>query len=581
MSKQITWKNILRIIIKYLRPYKKAVGVLFGMVILENGLRLTTPIIFGKTIDLATKTNVFNRQILQLLALWIGLNLLTSWIQRIKTRKIAIVSYKTSQDLIVSSVSHLMRLPMAYHKDKKIGEVVQRITRASNYLNRIVDDGIFEVVPNFISAFLSFAIIMWIEWRLGLFYAVFLLVYVFISIFKTQPIITYQKKLNRAFEKIYGNIYDRTPNIFTVKSNTTEEIEDERNIKAFEDGERFNLKHTLLWTDLMLWQQTLSGISFVAIFGLGGYFLTNHTITIGQFVMLVTYVNMSSFLVNAIGWYYKNLQESFATIEKSETIFEQQTELYENPAGEKLENCKGNVEFENVSFAYEKEAVLKKINFSVKAGEMLAIVGRSGEGKTTLINLISRYIEPQEGKIKLDGTDIAQIKLSDLREQIAVVPQEMYLFNDTIMNNIRYSKIKATDEEVYEAAKLAECHEFIEKFPKKYAQLVGERGIKLSSGQKQRVAIARAILRNPRILILDEATSALDSESEKYVQMALEGVMRGRTTFVIAHRLSTVRKANKIIVLENGEIAEAGDHEELMQKGGIYQKLSELQSVNV
>lgn len=581
ISEKISVRKFLQILQKYLKPYKKAVWFLFSLVILENGLKLVVPIIFGKTIDLATNVGTFNRQVFALLWFWLALNLFSSWLSRVKARRIAAVSYGASRDLTVSAVDHLMRLPMAYHKDKKIGEVVQRITRAGNYLNRLVEDGIFEVIPNFFSAFLSFGIIMWINFKLGFFYAVFLLVYILITVKKTHPIIAYQKKLNRAMEKIYGNIYDRTPNVFTVKSNTAEQSEETRNRKTFAEGEKFNNKHTSLWTDLMNWQQSLSSFSFVTIFGFGGYLLSVREITVGQFVMLITYVNMSGFLINALGWYYKGLQESVATIAKAEAIFDEDTEIYDAPDALKLEKCQGKITFENVTFAYEKENVLENLSFNVDAGKMLAIVGRSGEGKTTLINLLSRYIEPQAGTIKLDDMNIAKIRLADLRKQIAVVPQEMYLFNDTILNNIRYSKTDTTEKEVYAAAKLAQCHEFIEKFPKKYAQIVGERGIKLSAGQKQRVAIARAILRNPRILILDEATSALDSESEHYVQLALESVMQGRTTFVIAHRLSTVRKADLIIVLENGKIAETGNHKELLEKGGLYQKLSELQQTNV
>jgi ABC-type multidrug transport system fused ATPase/permease subunit len=212
---------------------------------------------------------------------------------------------------------------------------------------------------------------------------------------------------------------------------------------------------------------------------------------------------------------------------------------------------------------------------------MVAIVGKSGEGKSTLVDLISRYNTPQKGKILFDGVDIGKMNLADLRNNIAIVPQEVALFNDTIKNNIAYANLEAGEEDVIRSAKLANCHQFIQKFPKKYEQVVGEKGVKLSIGQKQRVAIARAILRNPRILILDEATSALDSESEKYVQEALEEVMKNRTTFVIAHRLSTIRKADLILVIEKGKIVESGDHKELMNHGGVYKKLSELQNIQV
>jgi subfamily B ATP-binding cassette protein MsbA len=209
------------------------------------------------------------------------------------------------------------------------------------------------------------------------------------------------------------------------------------------------------------------------------------------------------------------------------------------------------------------------------------LVGESGVGKTTLADLLSGYYAPKKGKILVDGHDIAKISLKSLRENIAIVPQEVTLFNDTIMNNIKYGRVGATNEEVIAAAKVSHAHKFIQKFPKKYKQIVGERGIKLSTGQKQRVAIARAILRNPKILILDEATSSLDSATEKLVQDALSHLIKGRTTFVIAHRLSTIRKADKIIVLEKGRIIEQGDHQELMEKGGVYKELCKLQSTVV
>jgi subfamily B ATP-binding cassette protein MsbA len=285
--------------------------------------------------------------------------------------------------------------------------------------------------------------------------------------------------------------------------------------------------------------------------------------------------------INTLGGNYKQLQEGIVTINRADKIFEEKTENYNDPEAIEIKDCQGKIKFKEVNFSYESEKFLENINFEAEAGSMIAIVGKSGEGKSTLVDLISRYIIPTAGEIFLDGINIQKIKLENLRKQIAIVPQEIDLFNDTISDNIAYSKPGATFEEIESAAKLAHCHEFIEKFPQKYAQAVGEKGVKLSTGQKQRVAIARAILRNPKILILDEATSALDSESEKYVQEALQTVMKGRTTFVIAHRLSTIRKADLILVLENGKIVESGDHKELIEKGGVYQKLSELQKISI
>jgi subfamily B ATP-binding cassette protein MsbA len=269
------------------------------------------------------------------------------------------------------------------------------------------------------------------------------------------------------------------------------------------------------------------------------------------------------------------------TIRRASEIFNEAPEKYDDPEEICPPNIQGEIKFENVHFSYEKQKVLDGIDFTIAAGKTVAIVGKSGEGKSTLVDLVSRYNVATQGRVLLDGINIKKIRLAYLRDQIAIVPQDIVLFNDTIKNNIAYSAPEASDAEIIEAAKLANCQEFIEKFPKKYAQIVGERGVQLSVGQKQRVALARAILRNPKILILDEATSALDSQSERYVQEALEIVMKNRTTFVIAHRLSTIRKADLILVIEKGKIIEAGDHSELMNRGGVYRKLSELQQINV
>jgi subfamily B ATP-binding cassette protein MsbA len=336
-----------------------------------------------------------------------------------------------------------------------------------------------------------------------------------------------------------------------------------------------------LWLKVEFWQNILFTAAILLLLIFGVYFIKTGDITVGQFIMLLAYINWLSAAINMLGGNYKQLQEGIVTINRADKIFEKETENYDDPDAIPLKDAKGEIEFKNVIFSYEEEDVLKNISFRADAGKMVAIVGKSGEGKSTLVDLISRYIIPTSGEILLDRLNIQKIKLKNLRELIAIVPQEINLFNDTILDNIAYSKPSANFEEITNAAKLAHCHEFIEKFPKKYEQIVGEKGVKLSTGQKQRVAIARAILRNPKILILDEATSALDSESEKYVQEALETVMEGRTTFVIAHRLSTIRKADLILVLEDGKIVESGDHQELMGHGGVYQKLSELQQISV
>lgn len=550
-------------------------------VVLENSTYLVLPLIYGKIVDVVTQGKFFDAYVFILLFVWAAMEFASYWFMRIRVIISNDVGYRASSDLLINSLKHLVNLPLSFHKSQRIGEIVQRFSRADGYVYTLVDEAIFGIIPHVLTSFLAFIVILWINWVLAATYGLFVVAYIAVTVKKTNPIIRYQKKLNKVFEKMYGDIFDRTPNIISIKSNSAEEVEYRRNVDNAGKGFVLNKKQVEMWMNLGFWQSIVFILSFVALFSNGIYLVSVHRVTIGQFVMLLGYINFVSNSINFLGYQYKRLQEGLATISRSEKIFSEITEKYDVPDAIELENVKGEIEFKNVSFSYEDEDVLENINFKTEAGKMVAIVGRSGEGKSTLVDMISRYNIPKKGKILLDGIDINKVNLRSLRDNIAIVPQEIDLFNDTIRNNIAYSNPDASEEEIKNAAKLAHCHEFIEKFPKKYNQVVGEKGVKLSVGQKQRVAIARAVLRDPKILILDEATSALDSESEKFVQEALHEVMKNRTTFVIAHRLSTIRKADLILVLENGKIAESGDHLELINKGGVYHKLSKLQKINV
>jgi len=312
--------------------------------------------------------------------------------------------------------------------------------------------------------------------------------------------------------------------------------------------------------------------------GEGGRLVVAGEMRTGQRVDFLVYALGVAGAVGAFSGLFSQFQEALGASSRIFELLDEKSDLPEPANPLKLGSVRGEVRFQHVSFGYgERGVVLEDVSLAAQPGEVVALVGPSGAGKSTLISLIPRFYDPTAGRILLDGVDIRDLTLYDLRSNIALVPQETQLFSGTVAENIRYGKPGASDAEVIEAAKAANAHEFITSFPDGYATIVGERGIKLSGGQRQRVAIARALLKNPRILILDEATSSLDSESEALVQEALEVLMQGRTTFVIAHRLSTIRSADKIVVLEAGRIVQQGTHQELLAAGGLYKELYELQ----
>lgn len=568
-------------VVKYLRPYKKALLVASIFVILENGIQLILPIFYGKAVDVVIEEKSFSKNVFILIGIWFLLSLLSEWFMRSRIKRGVAIGFHAAVDMFTNSIFHLIRLPLSFHKNRKIGEIIERFDRADMYLDKIINEVILQVIPHIGITFLALIIIAFIRWELAVFYALFILIFILVTIRNTRPIIKFNHRISEIYEKIYGKIFERTPNVATIKANTSENKEYRNNRKEYDRMYRNIDGYTKLWMNLQFSQHLIFTVGFLTLFLAGLYFIKNGAITIGQFVILIAYVNMASGSIQTLGSSYKDLQEGLVTIKRSERIYDEETEKYDDENAVRLDECKGSFEFHNVNFSYPHHRVLKDISFKVKPGQMVAIVGKSGQGKSTLLDLIPRFIIPTSGTIKLDGINIQKIRLEDLRKQIGIVSQEIGMFHDTIRNNIRYSRPGARVGEILDISKAAHCHEFVHKFSKGYDTLIGDRGVRLSSGQRQRIAIARAILRNPKILILDEATSALDSESEKFVQEALEKVMEGRTTFVIAHRLSTIRKADLILVLEDGEIVERGNHDELMRHGGVYKKLHELQHVSV
>jgi ABC-type multidrug transport system fused ATPase/permease subunit len=407
------------------------------------------------------------------------------------------------------------------------------------------------------------------------------LMYVILLIPTLLPLAALDHEGHRLWNDCWDDAAAAVHQIESVKQAASEEYEANKIREGFL-GRTYFLWQKIgkSWSNISFYQRSIVFLTQLTIFVLSVRLISNGVISVGELVALNGYALMFFGPFVQLGHSWQTIQNGITSAANVEDIFEARTEVYEPKDNVEIGRIKGGIEFENVEFKYNSDQpeVLKGISFEVRPGEIVALVGESGVGKSTTISLISGYYFPSEGQVLVDGVDTRTINLKDLRSQIAVVPQEVALFNDSIKTNIKYGSFEATDEDVMRVAKEAHIDEFISSLPDGYDSLVGERGVKLSVGQKQRVSIARAILRDPAILILDEPTSALDAQTEKVVTEALEKLMKDRTTFIVAHRLSTVRKADKILVFEKGLIVEMGTHEELVKKeNGVYRHLYEYQ----
>lgn len=486
-----------------------------------------------------------------------------------------IMGAKMEADMRRDIFGHYQKLTFAFYDNQKVGHLLSRITSDLFDISELLHHGPEDLVISVIKIIGSFAILLTVNVKLALIMFAFIPVMVIFAFY-------YNGKMKTAFvhnrEKIAdinSQIEDSLAGIRVVKSFANENEE----MKKFKAGnDNFVSAKKVSYKYMGIYHSGLGAMTTlvtVAVITSGVGMMLSGGVALTDLITFLLYINNFTDPVKKLVSFTEQFQNGYSGFERFLEILSIAPDIADKPGAVDFEKVKGNIEFQDVSFHYEdtSEQVLSSINLKVKAGEYIALVGPSGVGKTTLCSLIPRFYEVSAGKVCIDGTDIRDIRLESLRNHIGIVQQDVYLFAGTIMDNIRYGKPEADDEEVVRAAKRANAHEFIMSFPDGYDTDIGQRGVKLSGGQKQRLSIARVFLKNPPILIFDEATSALDNESEQVVQKSLESLAKDRTTFVIAHRLTTIRNAGKILVLTEEGIAEQGTHKELLEKKGIYESL--------
>lgn len=569
-------KNYRRLL-AYIKPYLGRLGLAVICIIIASGANLYLPWIIKDMIDkvLAEKDmamlNIISASIVIVFAIRGFFYFWQSYL-------VSYIGQRVVVDVREVMFRKFQRMPMAYFDKHQTGETMSYVTNDVAAIQSALVDNLIEFFTEAAILVGSIVLMLYIDWKLTLLTLI------------TVPMVGYAmrifgRKIKRAGALIQERMADITAllqesisSIRVVKSFVREEYE----IKRFCEENLLNfqavMKNVKLTSMLTPTVEFLAAVAVTLIVWFGGYEVVQGIMSAGSLVAFLTYaVNLAN-PVKRLSRIYGRMQQAMAAIDRIFSVLDMEETVNDKPNAVAMPKVSGKVTVENVTFSYDdKHNALENVSFEVTPGQMIAFVGPSGAGKSTIANLIPRFYDVNTGSIKIDGYDIRDVTLNSLREQIGIVPQETLLFSTTVMENIRYGRLDATDDEVISAAKAANADKFICDLPKGYQTQIGERGLNLSGGQRQRMAIARAMLKNPQILILDEATSALDTESEKIVQAALDELMVGRTSFVIAHRLSTIFAADQIFVIDKGRICEHGTHAELLELGGLYSNLYNIQ----
>ena len=570
-------KKNLKKMLEYYKPYMGIFWTDMFFATVSACIALSIPLVvrYVTSTLIYLEPDVILKQIVVIAAILIGLVIIDCFSKFYIGNYGHVMGAKIEYDMRAEVFAHMQKLSFSFYDNQKVGQLMSRITTDLFDITELLHHGPENIILSFLKIFGALVILLGINPWLCL------AAFVMIPFLFTFAFIV-NKKMRKAFRQnrvkiaeINAQIEDNLSGIRVVKSFANEDIETEKfkvGNNGFLEAKKNSYKYMGIFQAGVGVFTTLIQVCVIVI---GGVLVAYEKVNVSDLITFLLYIGVFTDPIRTLVDFTEQFQNGYTGFERFREIMDTHPDIVDEKDAVELTDVKGQISFENVSFQYEEntQKVLNKISLDVPAGAYMALVGSSGAGKTTLCSLIPRFYDVTEGTIRIDGKEIRNVTLKSLRDHIGIVQQDVYLFAGTIFENIAYGKPNATKEEVIEAAKNANAHEFIMSFPNGYDTDIGQRGIKLSGGQKQRISIARVFLKNPPILIFDEATSALDNESEKVVQESLEKLAKNRTTFVIAHRLTTIQNAENILVLTEDGIAESGTHKELLEKGGIYESL--------
>ncbi len=564
---------------RFLRPYKAQAGILAGLSLLTTVLNLAPPLIQRNLINqVLLPPHPHPEQLLPLMAAWLGLLVAGVGVQIWTGRTIAFLGGHIAADLRAQLYRAIEFLQLNYFDKKQVGAITSRVTQDTDRVWGFLTEGVPYFLINGLLLLGIAGYLLSVNWKLTLCILAPIPVVVAIGGFFWKSVAQLFTRVGQKWARFHIHLNESLTGIRVVKAFAQEDYENAKFTVRNAELRDAGIAGDTRWFTIFGAMSLFVGMGALINWAVGGWMVYKGQMTFGDFYLFNAYLAL---IYGPLAWFAQVNNWFSRAMAGAERIFEVMDTEKENYALAAVPHhaIEGEVTFDNVRFGYDKSnPVIKGLTFTAKPGEMIGLVGKSGAGKSTTINLLCRFYEPDAGTLKIDGIDYTEMSLQDMRRQIGIVLQEPFLFNGTVAENIAYGKPSASFEEIMDAAKAANAHSFILAKPDGYDTMVGERGAKLSGGERQRVSIARAILHNPRILILDEATSAVDVETEKQIQEAIGRLIKGRTTFAIAHRLSTLRNADRLIVLDGGKISEMGTHAELMEKKGDFFKLVETQS---